>query len=101
MAPLLLAPPYDREAALAATAKGGFYHAGQVCVSVQRVFAPAAEADSFAKSLAEFASNLKVGAPEDPATEVGPLIRSGEVDRIAALETRDEDDLPHEKPPHY
>ena len=83
VAPLLLAPPYDRDAALAATAKGGFYHAGQVCVSVQRVFAPAADAADFAGALAEIASKLNVGAPEDPETEVGPLIRTGEVDRIA------------------
>jgi len=83
VAPLILAPPYDRSAALSATAKGGFYHAGQVCVSVQRVFAPAAECADFAASLAEIASQLRVGPPEDPATEVGPLIRTAEVDRIA------------------
>jgi acyl-CoA reductase-like NAD-dependent aldehyde dehydrogenase len=83
-APLFLVPPYDRDAALAATAKGGFYHAGQVCVSVQRVFAPVAECADFAKSLADIASKLVVGPPEDPETEVGPLIRTAEVDRIAA-----------------
>ncbi len=83
VAPLILAPPYNRDAALSATAKGGFYHAGQVCVSVQRVFAPAAECTDFAKSLAEIASQLRVGPPEDPETEVGPLIRTAEVDRVA------------------
>ncbi len=83
VAPLILAPPYNRDAALSATAKGGFYHAGQVCVSVQRVFAPAAECADFAKSLAEIASQLKVGPPEDPETEVGPLIRAAEVNRVA------------------
>lgn len=83
VAPLFLAPPYDRDAALAATLKGGFYHAGQVCVSVQRVFAPAPECMDFATALAERASQLKVGPPEDSATEVGPLIRTAEVDRIA------------------
>jgi acyl-CoA reductase-like NAD-dependent aldehyde dehydrogenase len=83
-APLFLVPPYDRDAALAATAKGGFYHAGQVCVSVQRVFAPAADAAEFAASLADIASKLVVGPPEDPETDVGPLIRVAEVDRIAA-----------------
>ena len=83
VAPLILAPPYDRDAALAATAKGGFYHAGQVCVSVQRVFAPAAECKDFATALAEIASGLIVGPPEDPETEVGPLIRIAEVDRIS------------------
>jgi len=82
-APLIIAPPYDRDAALAATLKGGFYHAGQVCVSVQRVFAPKSEAAEFASALAEQASQLVVGAPEDPATEVGPLIRTTEVDRVA------------------
>lgn len=83
VAPLFLAPPYNRDAALAATAKGGFYHAGQVCVSVQRVFAPKNECKDFAKALAKIASKLKVGAPEDPETEVGPLIREAEVERIA------------------
>jgi acyl-CoA reductase-like NAD-dependent aldehyde dehydrogenase len=83
VAPLIIAPPYDRDSALAATAKGGFYHAGQVCVSVQRVFAPGAEAADFAASLADIARELVVGAPEDPATEVGPLIRAREVDRVA------------------
>ena len=82
-APLILAPPYDREAALAATLKGGFYHAGQVCVSVQRVFAPRGDATDFGNALAERASALKVGAPEESATEVGPLIRSAEVDRVS------------------
>jgi len=83
-APLFLAPPYDRDAALVATLKGGFYHAGQVCVSVQRVFAPRADAAEFAKTLADRASQLKVGAPEDAQTEVGPLIRAAEVDRVSA-----------------
>lgn len=84
VAPLIIAPPYDRERALAATAKGGFYHAGQVCVSVQRVFVPAAESRQFAADLADIAAALVVGAPEDTATDVGPLIRPGEVERIAS-----------------
>ena len=82
-APLFLALPYDRDAALAATLKGGFYHAGQVCVSVQRVFAPAANATEFATELADRASQLIVGPPEDKKTEVGPLIRTAEVERIS------------------
>lgn len=82
-APLILAPPYDRQSALAATSKGGFYHAGQVCVSVQRVFAPRSEAREFAVALADHAQGLTVGPPESPDTEVGPLIRTAEVDRVA------------------
>ena len=82
-APVVLAEPFDADKALPAIAKGGFYHAGQVCVSVQRVFAPARKAKAFAKALAKIADKLVVGAPEDPATEVGPLIRTAEVDRVA------------------
>ena len=83
-APVVLAAPYDGDAALAAVAKGGFYHAGQVCVSVQRVYAPANEAEDFANALGAIASKLVVGAPEDESTEVGPLIRTAEVDRVAS-----------------
>ena len=82
-APVILAPPFDRDAALASILKGGFYHAGQVCVSVQRLFVPRAEASEFAESLAQRATELVVGAPEDAGTEVGPLIRPAEVTRVA------------------
>lgn len=82
VAPLILAEPYRSEAALPAIAKGGFYHAGQVCVSVQRVYAPANKAQDVAQQLANLADKLVVGAPEDPATEVGPLIRHEEADRV-------------------
>jgi acyl-CoA reductase-like NAD-dependent aldehyde dehydrogenase len=83
VAPVMLADPYDEELALASILKGGFYHAGQVCVSVQRVFVPAAQVEDFARKLAERANALIVGPPENAETEVGPLIRTGEVDRIA------------------
>jgi len=82
-APVILAPPYDREAALTSVLKGGFYHAGQVCVSVQRLYVPKSDAEEFAKALAARAADLKVGAPEEPTTEVGPLIRRAEVTRVA------------------
>jgi acyl-CoA reductase-like NAD-dependent aldehyde dehydrogenase len=82
-APVILAPPYDAEEVLPSVLKGGFYHAGQVCVSVQRVFVPARDAESFAAAIADAASGLVVGPPEEPATEVGPLIRTAEVDRVA------------------
>ena len=63
--------------------KGGFYHAGQVCVSVQRVFAHESVCVELAEKLAAKASQLKVGDQLDPNTEVGPLILPREVDRVA------------------
>jgi acyl-CoA reductase-like NAD-dependent aldehyde dehydrogenase len=63
-------------------AKGGFYHAGQVCVSVQRAFAHRSLATELAERLAERARRLRVGDPLSPDTEVGPLIRPQEVARV-------------------
>ncbi len=82
-APAILAGDFDFDLAIAAVLKGGFYHAGQVCVSVQRVFAPRDRAREFAEALAEGANRLVVGNPIEPSTEVGPLIRPREVERVA------------------
>nr|MBI1230195.1 aldehyde dehydrogenase family protein [Cytophagales bacterium] len=62
--------------------KGGFYHAGQVCVSVQRIFAHGDIAHELAEKIAEKAKKLTIGDPLKEDTEVGPLIRSSEVDRV-------------------
>ena len=81
-APVILAADADMKLALPGILKGGFYHAGQVCVSVQRVYADETIVRQFAKDLAAGADKLKVGDPTDAATEVGPLIRPREVDRV-------------------
>ncbi len=81
-APVILAQDADLEDALPRLAKGGFYHAGQVCVSVQRVFAHSLIARDAAKALAKLAASMKVGDPTLPDTEIGPLINPGEVNRV-------------------
>ncbi|MFB3082686.1 MAG: aldehyde dehydrogenase family protein [Gammaproteobacteria bacterium] len=81
-APVIFAADADRCEALPLLAKGGFYHAGQVCVSVQRVFAHSSIAMEVAEELAKIAKALKVGDPTRADTEVGPLIREREVDRV-------------------
>lgn len=59
----------DLETMLLLLVKGGFYHAGQVCVSVQRVYAEAAIAEELAQRMATMAKTLKVGDPADPETD--------------------------------
>ncbi|MFQ5765146.1 MAG: aldehyde dehydrogenase family protein [Rhodospirillales bacterium] len=81
-APAILSDDADLDQALPSILKGGFYHAGQVCVSVQRVFAQKKIARRFAEQLAAQAARLTVGDPTDPATEVGPLIRPAETERV-------------------
>jgi acyl-CoA reductase-like NAD-dependent aldehyde dehydrogenase len=82
VAPVIVADDADLDYALPLLTKGGFYHAGQVCVSVQRVFAHRRVAQTLAERLAESACALKVGDPTSPEVDVGPLIRAGEVCRV-------------------
>ena len=81
-APVVVAEDADLDEAIPLLAKGGFYHAGQVCVSVQRVFAHRSVARELATRLATAAGALVVGDPVSADTEVGPLIRPAEVDRV-------------------
>jgi len=81
-APVIVAADADLEDALAPLTKGGMYHAGQVCVSVQRVFADRSIARELAMGLAEASKQLVVGDPTLAQTEVGPLIREAEVQRV-------------------
>jgi acyl-CoA reductase-like NAD-dependent aldehyde dehydrogenase len=83
-APVIVAADANLDLAVPALAKGGFYHAGQVCVSVQRVFAHRSLVVDLAQALAECARELRVGDPLLAETEVGPLIRPKEVERVAA-----------------
>ncbi|MFT5500930.1 MAG: acyl-CoA reductase-like NAD-dependent aldehyde dehydrogenase [Woeseiaceae bacterium] len=82
VAPAVLLDDFDFDSTVASVTKGGFYHAGQVCVSVQRVFVPTSRAKEFAGALADAAGKLRVGDPTSADTEVGPLIRPAEAERV-------------------
>ncbi len=83
VAPVIIDESADVESMIPSLLKGGFYHSGQVCVSVQRIFAPQKQAKDIAQMLADGASKLVVGNAIDEATECGPLISPNEVDRVA------------------
>jgi len=82
VAPVIVAADADLDDAAPLLAKGGFYHAGQVCVSVQRIFADSTIAETLAHRLATTGSAMKIGDPTHTDTEIGPLIRKAEIDRI-------------------
>lgn len=72
----------DIEAATTALVKGSFYHAGQVCISTQKIFVEQTIMDNFIESFSKKAQDLITGPATDEKTDVGPLIRSTEVERI-------------------
>jgi acyl-CoA reductase-like NAD-dependent aldehyde dehydrogenase len=81
-APVIVEPDADFKSMVPALVKGGFYHAGQVCVSVQRIFVHESIAKKLSDQITGKAKNLVVGDPLDEKTEVGPLIVPQEVDRL-------------------
>ncbi|MAW56432.1 MAG: aldehyde dehydrogenase family protein [Oceanospirillales bacterium TMED33] len=84
VAPVIVGPSADRDQLVPSLVKGGFYHSGQVCVSVQRVFSYGSSARTLAEAIADHASNLVVGNATAAETQCGPLIRNREVDRVEA-----------------
>lgn len=84
VAPVIVAEDADLDDILPLLAKGGFYHAGQVCVSVQRVYAQRSIAQAVAERLAVLAEKMITGDPASDLTDIGPLIRHSEVDRVEA-----------------
>ncbi len=82
VAPVIVAEDADLETAIPLIAKGGYYHAGQVCVSVQRVFVARKILQAFTERLKAAAVTLKVGDPTLAETEVGPLTSPKEVERV-------------------
>jgi acyl-CoA reductase-like NAD-dependent aldehyde dehydrogenase len=75
-------PDLDQAALRVAHAAFGF--AGQSCISLQRVFVERDIFQSFLWKLVDHAANLVAGDPSDEATEVGPLIRLAEAERVEA-----------------
>lgn len=62
-------------------ARTAFSNAGQICISVQRIFVQKDVYASFMERFTEAVSGLRVGDPTDPATDVGPMISEAEAKR--------------------
>ena len=76
-AAVILEEAEDLEQAALRCAAGAFAYAGQVCISVQRVYVRRPLPTAFSGRLVAAAKALQVGDPLDEATDVGPMI-SGE-----------------------
>ncbi len=82
VAPVIVAADADMDNAVASLSRAGFYHAGQVCVSVQRIYAEASIARQLAEKIATVGNKMKIGDPTLDDTEIGPLIRHSETERV-------------------
>lgn len=82
VAPVIIDSSANLDAMIPALVKGGFYHSGQVCVSVQRIYVPEDIVSGVAQAIADKASQLKVGNAVQADTECGPLVNPNEVGRV-------------------
>ena len=82
VAPVIIEPDANIDELIPLIAKGGFYHAGQVCVSVQRIFVEESIVKEVTTKLAYEASNMVIGNQLDKNTQIGPLINNNEVKRL-------------------
>ncbi|HAX24209.1 MAG TPA: aldehyde dehydrogenase [Chloroflexi bacterium] len=61
---------------------GAFAYAGQVCISVQRVYVHRDSYDAFCEQLVAAVGTIKTGDPLDPDTELGPMIDAKAASRV-------------------
>jgi acyl-CoA reductase-like NAD-dependent aldehyde dehydrogenase len=80
--PVLVEPDGDLETAATKLAASGFTHAGQSCISVQRVYVHEAAYEEFRDLFVAAVEALVVGDPMDEATDCGPVIDEENRDRI-------------------
>ncbi|HVC47051.1 MAG TPA: aldehyde dehydrogenase family protein [Terracidiphilus sp.] len=74
----------DLPEAAARAVHAAFDYAGQSCISLQRIFVERPVFQTFLWKFVECAGTLVAGDPSNDATDLGPLVRPAEADRIQA-----------------
>ncbi|MGH9225803.1 MAG: aldehyde dehydrogenase family protein [Acidimicrobiales bacterium] len=82
--PVIIEADGDWDKAAHTISVAGFSHAGQSCVSTQRVYVHADVVDDFCATLGKLVDGLVVGDPMDEATDVSALITTADRDRVKA-----------------
>ena len=75
----------DLERAAAAAPYAVFDNAGQDCCARSRILVEASVYDRFADLLVEATRSVKVGDPEEDATEMGPLVSAAHREKVASF----------------
>jgi acyl-CoA reductase-like NAD-dependent aldehyde dehydrogenase len=81
-APVIIEPDGDWERAARSIRIAGFAHAGQSCISTQRVLVHDSIAERFTEVLREQVQTLKVGDPSDEEVDMSSVISPDERRRI-------------------
>lgn len=71
----------DLDWAVSRLVYGAFAYAGQVCISVQRIYVVASIYPEFERRFVERVGEVRMGDPLDPATDLGPMVDQAAVTR--------------------
>ncbi len=80
--PVIVAPDADLDLVARRCAVGAYYNSGQVCISVQRIYAESPVYEPFTEKFVRASEQMVVGDPLDERVDVGPMIDEREARRI-------------------
>jgi gamma-glutamyl-gamma-aminobutyraldehyde dehydrogenase len=75
----------DLDTAAATAAWGIFFNQGEMCTAPSRLLVHSAVANRVVDAVVEYARDLRVGDPLDPATQMGPLVSPAHLARVVDL----------------
>lgn len=81
-AAVIVEPSTNIENMIERAVGGAFAFAGQVCISLQRIYVQQSIYDVFVEQFVKATQKLRVGNPLDESTDVSAMINPGEVERI-------------------
>ena len=93
-APVIVCDDADLDEVVNGIRTYGYYNAGQDCTAACRIYAQKSIYPELVKRLGEAVASLKIGAPDDEGTELGPLITAQHLERVAGFVERAKA-LPH------
>ena len=82
--PFIVLPGGDLEAAAHELAEAKYIYAGQTCTAPERVYLHESIHEEFLQIFLELSRAIKMGDPEDPATEMGPVASPRAIANIKA-----------------
>ena len=80
--PLIIFDDANLENAVGGALMANFYSAGQVCSNGTRVFVQKGIKNCFLARLKERTEQIRLGDPRDPATQMGPLVSVGQMEKV-------------------
>lgn len=72
----------DFERTVKGVTRAGFLNQGQICLCGSRILVQRGIYDRFLEALVKEVSNLKVGDPQDPSSDMGPLVSVGHRSKV-------------------